>query len=61
TPKGACQAFDVPWGLKYIPAVAYGQSKTAGILFTKELAKRFQGKATVVCLNPGAIDTDLWR
>ncbi|KAI4213894.1 MAG: hypothetical protein LQ351_003589 [Letrouitia transgressa] len=60
-PKETCKMFGVPWGLDYIPPVAYGQSKTAGILFTKQLSKRLQGKATVICLNPGAIDTDLWR
>ncbi|KAL8734867.1 MAG: hypothetical protein Q9166_001219 [cf. Caloplaca sp. 2 TL-2023] len=60
-PKETCKAFGVPWGLDYLPPVAYAQSKTAGILFTKELAKKTRGKATVTCLNPGAIDTDLWR
>lgn len=52
-PKETCKMFGVPWGLDYIPPVAYGQSKTAGILFTKQLSKRLQGKATVICLNPG--------
>ncbi|KAL8925775.1 MAG: hypothetical protein Q9208_003272 [Pyrenodesmia sp. 3 TL-2023] len=60
-PKETCKMFGVPWGLGYLPPVAYAQSKTAGILFTKELAKRLQGKVAVTCLNPGAIDTDLWR
>ncbi|KAL8987128.1 MAG: hypothetical protein Q9177_003638 [Variospora cf. flavescens] len=60
-PKKTCEMFGVPWGLDYLPSIAYGQSKTAGILFTKELAKKLEGKVTVTCLNPGAIDTDLWR
>ncbi|KAL8761729.1 MAG: hypothetical protein Q9184_002171 [Pyrenodesmia sp. 2 TL-2023] len=60
-PKETCKMFGVPWGLGYLPPVAYGQSKTAGILFTKELTKKLEGKVTVTCLNPGAIDTDLWR
>ncbi|KAL8962114.1 MAG: hypothetical protein Q9193_001434 [Seirophora villosa] len=60
-PKETCKMFGVPWGLEYLPPIAYGQSKTAGVLFTKELAKKLQGKVTVTCCNPGAIDTDLWR
>ncbi|KAL8939638.1 MAG: hypothetical protein Q9216_003246 [Gyalolechia sp. 2 TL-2023] len=60
-PSETCKAFGVPWGLGYLPPIAYGQSKTAGILFTKELARKVDGKVTVLCLNPGAIDTDLWR
>ncbi|KAI4246992.1 MAG: hypothetical protein L6R40_001657 [Gallowayella cf. fulva] len=60
-PQDSCKTFGVFRGLGYIPPVAYGQSKTAGTLFTKELAKRLEGKVTVTCLNPGATDTDLWR
>ncbi|KAI4201505.1 MAG: hypothetical protein LQ348_001642 [Seirophora lacunosa] len=60
-PKETCKMFGVPWGLEYLPPIAYGQSKTAGVLFTKELARKLQGKVTVTCCNPGAIDTDLWR
>jgi NAD(P)-dependent dehydrogenase (short-subunit alcohol dehydrogenase family) len=53
-PKVACQAFGIPWGLGYIPPVAYGQSKTAGILFTRELADRLIGtNATALCVHPG--------
>ncbi|KAK4236097.1 NAD(P)-binding protein [Achaetomium macrosporum] len=60
--KAACEAFGVPWGLGYIPPVAYGQSKTAGILFTRELAHRLTGtNVTAVCVNPGVVATDLWR
>ena len=52
--KDACAAFGVPWGVDYLPPVAYGQSKTAGILFTHELASRLRGQGiTTVCLNPG--------
>jgi NAD(P)-dependent dehydrogenase (short-subunit alcohol dehydrogenase family) len=50
----ACKAFGVPWGLHYIPPVAYGQSKTAVILFTRELADRLADTdVTVLCVNPG--------
>ncbi|CAG2176945.1 unnamed protein product [Oppiella nova] len=47
---------------KYTPTRAYGQSKLAVVLGTRELAKRL-GKSTVTCyvLNPGAIKTDLQR
>ncbi|KAL9059657.1 MAG: hypothetical protein Q9206_001385 [Seirophora lacunosa] len=55
-PKETCKMFGVPWGLEYLPPIAYGQSKTAGVLFTKELARKLQGKVTVT-----SIDTDLWR
>ncbi|KAI9876064.1 MAG: hypothetical protein M1830_007425 [Pleopsidium flavum] len=61
-PKGTCEAFGVPWGLDYIPPIAYGQSKTAAMLYTIELATRLKDKGvSTVCLNPGAIATDLWR
>lgn len=34
---------DFNWEKSYSPIKAYSQSKTANILFTKELAKRLQG------------------
>jgi WW domain-containing oxidoreductase len=40
---------------------AYGLSKLANILFTKELAKRLKPNQSVVCLHPGIIDSNLWR
>ena len=43
-----------PWG-------AYGQSKLANILFTKQLAKRLSGSQTANCLHPGVIKTNLTR
>ncbi|KAF4540639.1 Retinol dehydrogenase [Lasiodiplodia theobromae] len=60
--KQACEAFGIPYGLGYVPPLAYGQSKTAGILYTKELAKRLKASGvTATCVNPGPVDTDLWR
>lgn len=60
--KQACEGFGIPYGLGYVPPVAYGQSKTAGILYTKELARRLKAKGmTATCVNPGPVDTDLWR
>lgn len=41
---------------------AYGQSKLANILFTRELAKRLKGtKVTANSLHPGAVKTELGR
>jgi NAD(P)-dependent dehydrogenase (short-subunit alcohol dehydrogenase family) len=46
----------------YDPWVAYAQSKTAMILFTRALAKRWQGDGiTVNALHPGGIMTNLQR
>jgi len=60
--KKNCEAFGVPWGLNYIPPIAYGQSKTAMILYTRELSAKLKDKnAVVTCCNPGAVKTDLWR
>jgi retinol dehydrogenase-14 len=40
---------------------AYGRSKLANVLFTRELAKRLQGQGvTVNCLHPGAVSTNIW-
>ncbi|XP_055689613.1 retinol dehydrogenase 14-like isoform X1 [Lutzomyia longipalpis] len=41
---------------------AYGQSKLANILFTRELARRLEGtKVTVNALHPGVVNTELAR
>ena len=40
---------------------AYGRSKLAAVLFTRELAKRLQGaNVTVNALHPGAVATSIW-
>ena len=45
---------------KYASMRVYGQSKTANILFTRELAKRLDGSGvTVNCIHPGAVATRL--
>lgn len=47
---------------KYNGIRAYGQSKLANILFTRELAKRLQHTdVTANCFHPGAVRTDLVR
>ncbi|KAA8908880.1 hypothetical protein TRICI_004693 [Trichomonascus ciferrii] len=47
----------------YVPWVAYGQSKTANILFTNELHDKFNksNKLSAYSLHPGAIFTNLQR
>lgn len=46
----------------YVPWTAYGQSKLANILFTKELARRLGGGGqTANTLHPGVIATNLSR
>ncbi|HYD41216.1 MAG TPA: SDR family NAD(P)-dependent oxidoreductase [Anaeromyxobacter sp.] len=40
---------------------AYGRSKLANILFTRELARRLAGsRVTATCLHPGAVATRIW-
>ena len=46
----------------YDPMLAYGQSKTANVLFAVEIARRWSGDGiTANALMPGAIDTNLGR
>ncbi|KAH8396958.1 hypothetical protein KR215_006815 [Drosophila sulfurigaster] len=46
----------------YSPRKAYGQSKLANILFTRELSKRLEGtNVTVNALHPGVVETELMR
>jgi NAD(P)-dependent dehydrogenase (short-subunit alcohol dehydrogenase family) len=52
--KEAMAAFGIPFGLGYIPPVAYGQSKTATMLYTRELADKLKGiGATALSVMPG--------
>ncbi|KAK7871333.1 hypothetical protein R5R35_007593 [Gryllus longicercus] len=54
---------DLNWEkTNYNPTSAYGRSKLANILFTKELAKRLEGTGvTTYTLHPGAVSTELGR
>jgi NAD(P)-dependent dehydrogenase (short-subunit alcohol dehydrogenase family) len=46
----------------YAPWPAYGQSKTANILFTLELRRRYADRNLLACaVHPGFVDTDLFR
>jgi NAD(P)-dependent dehydrogenase (short-subunit alcohol dehydrogenase family) len=47
-------------GKKYDRWHAYGQSKTANILFTRELAKRHE-RLVALAVHPGAVGTNLMR
>ncbi len=61
-PKEGIQ-FDNLGGEKgYVPWKAYGQSKLANVLFTKQLAKRLANtNKTANALHPGVIPTNLGR
>ena len=46
----------------YSTLAAYGRSKLANILFTRELAKKLQNKnVSVLALHPGAVATNIWK
>lgn len=46
----------------YDPFTAYGRSKTANVLFTVELERRYAGKGIhAYAVHPGGIDTNLGR
>lgn len=52
--KAALDGFGLPYGLGYVPPVAYGASKTGVVLYTGELARRLKGRGVAVtCVNPG--------
>jgi len=48
-------------GRRYSAWGAYGQSKLANILFTKELARRLGSRGEAVCCHPGIVATELQR
>ena len=53
-PKELCEQYGIPWSLGYTPTIAYGQSKTATMLFTVQLADLFADRGvTAVCVHPG--------
>ncbi len=53
-PKELCDQFGLPWSLEYTPTIAYGQSKTAMMLWTVYLAKHYASKGvSAICVHPG--------
>lgn len=57
-----CIKYNLPWSDGYTPMSAYGQSKTAVMLWTVHLAKRFAHKGiSAVCVTPPWTDTYIWR
>jgi NAD(P)-dependent dehydrogenase (short-subunit alcohol dehydrogenase family) len=53
---------DAQWTTGYSPWPAYGQSKTANILFTVELEKRLGAQGVhSYAVHPGVVTTDLYR
>ncbi len=47
---------------RYTPFRAYSQSKLENVLFTYELARRWEGNGvTATCLHPGVVLTPIWR
>ncbi|KAL8825155.1 MAG: hypothetical protein Q9191_004583 [Dirinaria sp. TL-2023a] len=52
--KELCKQYGLPWTLEYTPTIAYGQSKTAIMLFTVQLAKLYNNNGiTAICIHPG--------
>ena len=61
-PRAGIELDNLSGARGYAPWKAYGQSKLANILFTKELARRAgDGGRTANALHPGVIDTNLNR
>lgn len=53
---------DIQLENSYSKWAAYGQSKLANVLFTRELAKRLNGtNVTANSLHPGAVNTEIGR
>uniref|UniRef100_A0A7N8YN73 Si:dkey-73n8.3 n=1 Tax=Mastacembelus armatus TaxID=205130 RepID=A0A7N8YN73_9TELE len=62
---GKIQFDDLSGEKDYHPVRAYAQSKLANILFTRELAKRTEGRVslgvTAYSVDPGMVNTDITR
>jgi len=60
--RAAFDLDDLNWERRpYSPLGAYGATKLANILFTRELARRLEGSAvTANCLHPGVVATNIF-
>jgi retinol dehydrogenase 12 len=60
--RGGLDLDDLQWERrKYDALRAYGASKIANILFTRELARRIEGtRVTTNCLHPGVVATNIF-
>ena len=59
--QGTMDFADLGFASGYQIMRAYARAKLANVLFTRELAKRLDGKGvTVNCLHPGAVATNIW-
>ena len=53
-PRELCEQYGLPWSMDYTPTVAYGQSRTALVLFTVQLNRLFNERGiSAVCVHPG--------
>jgi len=60
--KGTINFNDLQSTHNYVGMTAYGQSKLANVLFTRQLARQFAGSGvTAYSLHPGVIRTAIWR
>lgn len=61
-PRGGISFDNLSGEKSYKAWTAYGQSKMANLLFSKELARRFAGTGkSANAIHPGVITTQLWR
>ncbi len=60
--RGALDLDDLNWETRRYSGIgAYGATKLANILFTRELARRLDGrKVTANCLHPGVVGTNIF-
>jgi NAD(P)-dependent dehydrogenase (short-subunit alcohol dehydrogenase family) len=59
--RGTMDFADLGFERGYAIMKAYERSKLGNVLFTRELARRLEGKGvTVNCLHPGSVDTNIW-
>jgi NAD(P)-dependent dehydrogenase (short-subunit alcohol dehydrogenase family) len=61
-PSEGIQFYNLGWDENYNPFVAYGQTKLANALFSRELARRYEGTSVSSnSIHPGFVATNLGR